>query len=138
MESQQETQKVRLYSYSKVWNTENKIYSFQNLVLPAPVSPNEVLYFILIMGVIFVLSRIFTLLQTVPGVVTYIVFPYIITTYLRKKKLDGKNPIKYLIGYVRQLLFDKNTFTEGFEKHTAKDEKITLKWNCSYSCNMTV
>lgn len=132
MESK-ESQKIKLYSYSKVWNTENKIYSIQNFVLPAPINPYEALYFILVMGFIFILGKIIPPIQTLPGVVTYIVFPYLITTYLRKKKLDGKNPIKYLFGFLRQIMIDKGTFKEGFKTHKKREEKVTLSWKCSYN-----
>ena len=43
-----EPKKINLRSYNKVWKIENRIYAIQNIVLPVPVSPREVLYFFII------------------------------------------------------------------------------------------
>ena len=40
-----EQKKVTIYSYSKVWKVEKRIYAIQNLVLPVPIDPWQLLYF---------------------------------------------------------------------------------------------
>ena len=53
-----EPKKINLRTYNKVWKIENRIYAIQNIVLPVPVSPREVLYFFVIAFIILIISNI--------------------------------------------------------------------------------
>ena len=44
--AEEKKQSVTVYSYRKVWFVEKKIYAFQNIVLPFPIAPYEVLEFL--------------------------------------------------------------------------------------------
>ena len=45
-----EQKKVTIYSYSKVWKVEKRIYAIQNLVLPVPIDPWQTAIFWYHMG----------------------------------------------------------------------------------------
>lgn len=125
-----EEKKVKIYSYTKVWKWEKKIYAISNIPLPVPVNPFDLLYFIGIALFMLILGKIIPSITVVPVMLRFVAFPYIVTNYLMKKKVDGKNPVKYFIGCLK-FLFTKGTFLQAFKRHPDKKEKITLKWQCS-------
>lgn len=45
-----EQKKVTIYSYSKVWKVEKRIYAIQNLVLPGPHRPMATAYILVSHG----------------------------------------------------------------------------------------
>lgn len=125
-----EEKKVKIYSYTKVWKWEKKIYAISNIPLPVPVNPFDLLYFIGIALFMLILGKIIPSITVVPVMLRFVAFPYIVTNYLMKKKVDGKNPVKYFIGCLKYF-FTKGTFLQVFKRHPDKKEKITLKWQCS-------
>lgn len=126
-----EVNKVVLYSYAKVWNVEKKIYALFNLVLPAPLNPYLILIFILLLGIIMLLERSLPFLTGIPVVIRYLVLPFGGARYLMKKKLDGKNPLKYLLGLLFYLLFEKGRYVEKFKLYPKRHENILIEWTCS-------
>ena len=94
--AEEKKQSVTVYSYRKVWFVEKKIYAFQNIVLPFPIAPYEVLEFLAVVGAMLVMGRIFPILNNIPVVLRYGMLPYVTVKYLMKVKLDGKNPVKFL------------------------------------------
>lgn len=128
-----EKRSIIIYSYNKVWNIENRIYSIQNLTLPVPIKPRELFYFLTVAAVIFILSNLFSFLLMVPVILRYVIFPYLMTQFLLKKKLDGKAPQKYLIGVILYYI-KRYAYIERFQERTmrAKSEKISLSWYCGY------
>lgn len=127
----EENKKVKLYSYSKVWKIEKKIYSIQNIVLPVPVNPYSLLSFLLTLGIIVILDKVFPVLSGIPVVIRYGALPYFISNYLMKKKLDGMNPFKYFAGVVKYLLIDRRCYIEQFRERPAGTTTLRLTWNCS-------
>lgn len=123
--------KVKIYSYAKVWKIEKKIYSISNIPLPTPLNPYDLLSFVGIAIFILILGKIIPAITVIPVVLRFVAFPYIIANYLMKKKLDGKNPIKYFIGCIRYFFVVKGTYMQTFRRHPEKKERIALKWNCS-------
>lgn len=125
-----ESQRVRIYAYNKVWNVENKIYAIQNIILPAPISPQEFLYFMITAGITFLLGSLIPAVAGIPFILRFLVIPYLITQFLTKKKLDGKKPQKYLMDYVKYA-FSRNEYLERLQTRTGKKrEKIKLCWVC--------
>ena len=61
--AEEKKQSVTVYSYRKVWFVEKKIYAFQNIVLPFPIAPYEVLEFLAVVGAMLVMGRIFPILS---------------------------------------------------------------------------
>ena len=111
--AEEKKQSVTVYSYRKVWFVEKKIYAFQNIVLPFPIAPYEVLEFLAVVGAMLVMGRIFPILNNIPVVLRYGMLPYVTVKYLMKVKLDGKNPVRYFCGYLR-FLFTRKECIERF------------------------
>ena len=95
-----EQKKVTIYSYSKVWKVEKRIYAIQNLVLPVPIDPWQLLYFGITWAAINLTFGALPGFSSIPVVIRSILIPYLISKFLLTKKLDGKNPIRYMIGIV--------------------------------------
>lgn len=128
--SSEKRQRIRIYSYTKVWKKQFKIYSFGNLVLPVPIDLVQIGYFILAIIISVVISAIFPFLSAVPVAIKFIMLPYLISQFLLRKKLDGKNPIKYFVG-ILFYLFEKGSFLNRFAEHSDKEGDIKIYWNCS-------
>lgn len=127
-----EEKRITLYSYEKVWKVEKKIYSFGNIVLPAPINPYDLLYFFVFAVGVAVLGKLIPVITAVPIIIRFCVIPYFAARFVQKKKLDGKNPIKYFFGYLKYTFLDKGTYIEHFNKNLDKKEKeIKIDWICS-------
>ena len=124
-------EKVKIYSYTKVWKVEKKIYSISNVPLPRPINPYDLLAFIGAALFMLLLGFIIPVTAKLPEVIRFIGIPYAITNYLMKMKLDGKNPVKYLWGYLKYLISTKGNFIQAFKKHQDKKDKVAINWNCS-------
>jgi len=120
-------QRIRIYSYSKVWKKQLKIYSFGNYVLPVPIDLIQIGYLGLAIIISLVICAIVPFLSMLPGILKYVVIPYLISQFLLRKKLDGKNPIKYFIG-VLFYTFEKGNFLDRFEEHSDKEGDIKIYW----------
>lgn len=121
---------ITLYSYRKVWFVEKKIYAVQNITLPFPVNPYEVLEFLVVVGIVLLFGRIFPVIENIPAVLRYAALPYVVVKYLMKLKLDGKNPIKYFCGLIPYLI-NRNFYVEHFKAYRSRTEKVKLNWFCS-------
>ena len=126
-----ETPKVTLHSYNKAWNVEKKIYSIMNMVLPAPVNPFMVLAFIVMLLIVMALERVIPAFTLIPSIIKYLAFPFISANYLMKKKLDGKNPIKYLFGIIIHVFYERGRYIERFASHADREVVLHLDWHCS-------
>lgn len=123
---------IKLYSYMKVWKVEKKIYRFENIKLNVPLVPRKALYFVIGLIVIWVLGIIIPPIKSLPIVIRLAAAPYGIMYFLTKKKLDGKNPIKYALDGMQYLLTVRGMRYDGFRREfSTKDEKIRLDWNTS-------
>ena len=127
---EEQEKRVKIYSYTKVWRIEKKIYAVNRLVLPMPVNPFDVLYFLATMLVILLIGKILPPFNMIPWVLRFGAFPYLVTGVLMKKKLDGKNPIKYFAGVLRHY-FTKDNYCQGFKHYAANPARVTLHWSCS-------
>lgn len=122
---------VKIYSYKKVWKVEKKIYAFQNIKLPFPINPYEALEFLAVAAAVFVAGMLIPPLEKIPAVIRMIGFPYLVKNYLMKKKLDGKNPIKYFWGCFLYFFTMKGRFLQGLREQPEKQNVIRLTWDCS-------
>ena len=125
------SEKITLYSYHKIWKIEKKIYAIQNIVLPIPIDPWELLYF----GATWVVCNvIFGLLpgfSNIPVMIRSIMLPFAISKFLMTKKLDGKNPLRYMLGVITFLFVEQGKSVEFFQTTPDKEATIKLTWNCS-------
>lgn len=130
MISKRKVQKVRLYSYSKIWNVRSKLYALGNFVLPVPIDWVQLLYFVLAIFIVGIITSIIPFLSQMTVVIRFGILPYLVSQFLLRKKLDGKNPIKYFIGVLFYVL-EKGNFLDRFSEHTEKEGDIKIFWNCS-------
>lgn len=128
---EKESEKIQIYSYAKVWSLEHSIYSIGNVNLPIPVHPYDVLYFVIALVLVTMLGRFLQAFNLLPGIIRYFIFPYLISVFLRKKKLDGKSPIKYFIAYIKYQLCEQGRYFEHFKSFPDRATTYQLKWICS-------
>lgn len=121
-------ERIKIYSYAKVWHHEKKIYNIMNVVMPTPVSPYDAAGFIGIIFLEMVLGTIFPIFAKMPFIIKYFIVPYLTTYVLRKKKLDGKNPISYFLGVIRYYITVSGTYVEGWKRIRDKSETVKLAW----------
>lgn len=121
---------VTLYSYTKVWRVEKKIYAVQNFTLPVPIDPWQLVYF----GVTWIVcSLIFGLIPgfaQIPVIIRSIIVPYATSKFLMTKKLDGKNPLRFFMGIIIFLFTEQGKSFERFNS-VSEQKIIPLEWNCS-------
>lgn len=125
-----EPKKITLRSYNKVWKIENRIYAIQNIVLPVPVSPREILYFFIIAFIMLSLSFLIPPIKVLPSILRFAVIPFSISQFLLKKKLDGKMPHKYFISWINYI-FTKNQYIERFKSYDRNNSNMKIIWLCS-------
>lgn len=121
---------VEIYSYHKVWNIEKKIYSFQNITLPVPVNPYDLLEFAVVLAVVLLLGKILPFVNNIPAVLRLVAIPYFITQFLTKQKLDGKTPVKFFGGCIIYLATIRGNVLERLNKCPGKARPIKLSWDC--------
>lgn len=120
-----------LKSYASVWKVETKIYAIGNIRLPLPVSPVDTGYFLLVLGVVLILGLLVPLFALVPAVPRLLILPYLGMVFLRRKKLDGKNPLRFAASYLRYLPRKGKQF-ELFQNTAPKKPAAKQKiiWTC--------
>lgn len=124
----EERESIRVYSYSKIWKLENKIYAIQNIQLPVPISPTQLLYFGMAALFMMIICKILPFLDGVPPILKYGVVPLILSNFLLTKKLDGKNPIKYFAGWIVFLYAESDSCMERFEEKKIKEKPVRIDW----------
>jgi len=95
---QEEKDFVILRTYALVWNTPFKIYSIENIKLLFPINPWELLYFMVGVGISFLIGKMLPF--EVTFIIQYIIVPYAIMEFFTKIKLDGKMPHKFFFDYL--------------------------------------
>lgn len=127
-----ESKRLKIYSYKKVWKVEKKIYSFGNLKLPIPLNPYDLLAYAAVAVIVLVIGKIFPVFNHIPAILRYIVLPYLVAKYFMTIRLDGKNPVMFLLGCARYALTMKGSYIQNFRRYPEmKTKKILLNWKCS-------
>lgn len=125
------SEKITLYSYHKIWKIEKKIYAIQNIVLPIPIDPWELLYFGATWVVCNVIFGLLPGVSNIPVMIRSIMLPFAISKFLMTKKLDGKNPLRYMLGVITFLFVEQGKSVEFFQTTPDKEATVKLTWNCS-------
>lgn len=125
------SEKITLYSYHKIWKIEKKIYAIQNIVLPIPIDPWELLYFGATWVVCNVIFGLLPGVSNIPVMIRSIMLPFAISKFLMTKKLDGKNLLRYMLGVITFLFVEQGKSVEFFQTTPDKEATIKLTWNCS-------
>lgn len=115
---QEEKDFVILRTYALVWNTPFKIYSIENIKLLFPVNPWELLYFMVGVGVGFLLGKVLPFISSY-FIFQYIIIPFLVMKFFTKIKLDGKMPHKFFFDYLVYAVMPKQM--ERFQ--AVKDNK---------------
>ena len=123
------SEKITLYSYHKIWKIEKKIYAIQNIVLPIPIDPWELLYFGATWVVCNVIFGLLPGVSNIPVMIRSIMLPFAISKFLMTKKLDGKNPLRYMLGVITFLFVEQGKSVEFFQTTPDKEATIKLTWN---------
>lgn len=128
---------ISIYSYIKVWRVEKKMYAIQNLILPVPIDPWQLLYF---GGTWIVCNLLFSIIpgfSQIPVIIRSIIVPFAISKFLMTKKFDGKNPLRFMGGMIIYLLMERGRTVERFKIHDTKQPVLKLEWNCSKGLGQT-
>lgn len=131
MDQDKAQNKIIIYSYSRVWKVEKKLYAIQNLILPVPIDIWQVFYFVILWGIFNVIFGGLPGFKQIPVVIRSLLIPFITSRFLLTKKLDGKNPIHYIIGIIRFLFVEQGKVLETFRMKPMKKQTVKLCWNCS-------
>lgn len=121
---------VVIRSYDKAWKIENRIYAIQNLVLPVPISPRAILFFLVSFAIVWLVCTLITPLRAMPFILRGVILPVAFTSFCLKVKLDGHSPQKYILGAM-QYMFSRNRYVEHFKQRATPTGSIRLCWICS-------
>ena len=111
-----------LRTYTKIWQTPFKVYSIDNMKLMVPISPYDVIYYIV--GLLIVAAADYLYPGEIMFIYKFIVFPLLIRFALVKVKLDGKKPHKFFWGMlIYKLTNRKHEFFRPIGKQVLKNFK---------------
>jgi len=106
---------IIIYSYRKYWRFKKKMYSFLGFRFGFGLDLIDVLYFIVGVGIVALINLI-PLFKEIPALIKWGGIPFLLMKFLSSVKLDGKNPIKYFIGYIYYYLRIHKEAYEHFRK----------------------
>lgn len=124
---------MKLKSYEQIWKIETKIYSIGKIRLLIPISPIDAGYFTAILGIVSLLSWLLPFFGYIPVIPRFLILPYLGTLFLRRKKFDGKNPLRFVIGYLKHFPQKGQSFElfHTANKHNVGTQTHKLVWNCT-------
>lgn len=125
----EENKKIHIRPFNKAWKIEDSIYAIGNFQLPSPVEFRAAGYFVFILGIMLILTRIGVI--PVLSWSAYVIIPMAVTQFLAKKKLDGRPPHKYFISLVRYFFTKRNVLERFRVINKRKDSRVRLNWYCS-------
>ncbi|AGA60008.1 hypothetical protein Theco_4004 (plasmid) [Thermobacillus composti KWC4] len=98
MSTPNESPRVTVSNYTKIWNWDWVIYAFEGKKLPVPANIRAIGIFVACLIFWSIVGNI--LLFFLPKGYIYIVFPGLSTWLIMKQKLDGKAPHKWLLAMI--------------------------------------
>ena len=111
-----------LRTYTDIWNVPFKVYSIDNMKLIVPISPYDVIYYMV--GLLFAVAVDYIYPGTILFMYKFIVIPLLIRFLLTRVKLDGKRPHKFFFGMLMYKLTNKRQeFFRPVEKQALKNFK---------------
>ncbi len=124
-------QKIQIRSYQKAWQIDKKIYAYLNVKFPVPIHPKAILYWLIIFLITWLLNWIIPILQGIPMILKYLIFPVVLTQVGLKLKLDGKKPHRYFLAWLSHLAH-QTYYIERFNSISPQqDQDFKLTWFCS-------
>lgn len=111
-----------LRTYTDIWNVPFKVYSIDNMKLIVPISPYDVIYYLV--GLLFAVAVDYIYPGTILFMYKFIIIPLLIRFLLTRVKLDGKRPHKFFFGMLMYKLTNKRQeFFRPVEKQVLKNFK---------------
>ena len=107
MSGYDEQEELILRTYNSVWKGERKLYSIEGIKLLFPVTMNEILYFVLSIGISILLVKIVPFYNKLHIFIKFGAVPFALMKFFTKQKLDGKLPHKFFIDYILYLVSPK-------------------------------
>lgn len=89
---------IVLKSYNKVHNIEQNWYSIGSIKLPYPINPSVAMCFISIEVIVLIIDNLFK--TEIPGIIKFVIIPYLITRKIKETKKDSKTLINYYKSYI--------------------------------------
>ena len=117
-----------IYSYPGAWHINSKVYTIFDYKLPVALDPRQILYFVGVLLCMLGLSKL-PIIGALHGVIRFIVIPYAVGNFLLKKKLDGKTPIRYFVGWL-SYCGRRGQYLERFCFHAARQTRERMRWYC--------
>lgn len=100
-----EEQEIILKSYSNIWKIERRLEHVGGVKIPSTAIENA-LYYIACLSIEIFIMLIIPLFRGMPVIVIF-GLPYLVATFLKKVKLDGKNPLKFFNSLIKYLISPK-------------------------------
>jgi hypothetical protein len=99
MTEKQETPRITVSNYTKIWNLDWVVYALEGKKLPVPANLRVIGIFVVCELIFYILGN--TILFFLPKSYTIFLLPIGATWLIAKQKLDGKTPHKWLIGIIQ-------------------------------------
>ncbi|WP_336775150.1 MULTISPECIES: TcpE family conjugal transfer membrane protein [unclassified Paenibacillus] len=128
MSDKQETPRVTVSNYTKIWNLDWVIYALEGKKLPIPANLRVIGIFIVCELIFYILGK--TILFFLPGAYTMLFLPFGATWLIAKQKLDGKAPHKWLLGMIYFWMRNKHLYRYRkfqYTKRYAYDSKVVYR-----------
>lgn len=98
MSNKEESPRVTVSNYTKIWNLDWVVYALEGKKLPMPANLKVIGIFFACEFIFWILGK--TVLFFLPGSYTHLLLPIGCTWLIAKQKLDGKAPHKWLLGMI--------------------------------------
>jgi hypothetical protein len=116
MSDKNESPRVTVSNYTKIWNLDWVIYALEGKKLPIPANLRIIGIFVVCELLFWVLGN--TLLFFLPKSYTLFLLPIGSTWLIAKQKLDGKMPHKWLLGMIQFWIRPKHLHRYHKFQHT--------------------
>ena len=116
----EQEQKV-LRTYAKAWDFERVIYSFGDAKLPFPINLTQLGFFSASFVICLIIFAILPSFNIIPGVIKYLVLPFLLMKAATRLKVDGKKPYLGIEGEFKYLFMETKTMSR-FKKYREEPE----------------
>lgn len=110
-----------LRTYAKAWDFETVIYTVGDIALPFPINLTQLGFFGASLFLCFIIFAILPSFNIIPGVIKYLVLPFLLMKAATRLKVDGKKPYLWLLGEFKYLFLETKTLSR-FKKYREEPE----------------
>lgn len=116
-----EQEQRTLRTYAKAWDFETVIYTVGDISLPFPVNLTQLGFFGASFALCFIIFAILPSFNIIPGVIKYLVLPFLMMKAATRLKVDGKKPYLWILGEFKYLFLETKTLSR-FKKYKEEPE----------------